>query len=366
MEKHPFKEGNKDDELKKVTTSGKLLFHHFGDRQIPQCLTRVPLPTEPLIGREEKLRELHEKVQQHRIVSVVSGIEGVGKTSLFAQYVQESLTQWRHILWLDLTDSFSWALQTNTSLAPSLGVQLKGKAASDVQEIVKALAALEGPCLLVVDQADDELVPYLEHLPEENWKVLIMTWRPLEGIAACHLDLLPEKTAVALFQAHYSLDVNVELIQKIVLWAQGHPMTIQWLAKTAQHLVFEDSVPLIKVLAKKGLKMEKAVDLSKVDHYQERALDQLLPYLEAIYSLLDFTAIETRLLKYFLVLPVEIHDWPFLERALDLQEDKDIKAYQEGLQNLVQMGLVKAYQTGYQVHSMIQQVLELQLTVNWS
>ena len=366
MDKHPFKQGNKDKELKKETLSRAQLLHPYGDRQIPECLTRLPLPTEPLIGREEKLLELQEKVQHHRIVSVVSGIEGVGKTSLVAQYVQESLTKWKHILWLDLSDSFSWGLQTNASLAPCLGIQLKGKAASDVQEIVKALAALQGPCLLVVHQADDELIPYLEHLPEENWKVLMTTWKPLEGIATCHLDLLPQKAAVALFRAHYSLDADTEQIKKIVHWAQGHPLTIKWLAKTAQHLAEADLGSFIQLLAKKGLPMEEAVNLTEVDHYQERALDQLLPHLEAIYSLLDFTAIETRLLKYFLTLPVEIHDWPFLERALGLQEEEDIKAYQQGLQNLVKLGLVNTYQTGFQIHSMIQQVLEQQLTVNWS
>ncbi|MEO1713180.1 MAG: tetratricopeptide repeat protein, partial [Bacteroidota bacterium] len=109
------------------------------------------------------------------------------------------------------------------------------------------------------------------------------------------------------------------------------------------------------------------LDLASVDYYKgERALDQLLPYMEAIFALPDFDPIETRLLKYFLVLPLKIHDWPFLERALGLEDQEEVSAYQQGLQNLVRLGLVSAFETGYQIHAMIQRVLEQELTVSWS
>ncbi|MEO1713181.1 MAG: NB-ARC domain-containing protein, partial [Bacteroidota bacterium] len=296
--------------------AGNKIVYQYGDRKIPKYLTSWPRPSEALIGRVEDLARLTEKLASAGRVVVVNGMGGIGKTSLAAQYVQDSLATWKHLAWIEQSESFVLAMQTQTSLAKNLKVELSREPEQDVAMILNGLSNLAGPSLLVIDNAEGDIEPYLKQLPHENWTVLLTSRERLSKTEVFLLDFLEKESAIQLFQAHYDLDPDQGAIERIVELVQAHTLTLEVLAKTAQNLEIQPLQMLVDLLEEKGLAIGKPVDFSAVEHYQGQDVQRLFPYLEAIFTLPDFQETELHLLKQFLVLPPELYTWDFLQKAL--------------------------------------------------
>ncbi|MEO1714690.1 MAG: NB-ARC domain-containing protein, partial [Bacteroidota bacterium] len=369
MDKHSINQENKGGDnvgRDKVTNIQEQHVYQSGDREIPKYLTSWPRLSETLIGRGEDLDRLKEKLASAGRVVVVNGMGGIGKTSLAAQYVQESLATWKHLAWIEQSDSFVLAMQTQANLANNLGIELSGEPEKDVAMVLNGLSNLAGPSLLVIDNAEGDIEPYLKQLPRENWTVLLTSRERLAKTELFPLDFLEKESAIQLFQTHYDLDPAPGTIERIVELVQAHTLTLEVLAKTAQNLEIQPLQKLVNLLEEKGLAIGKPVDFSAVEHYQGQNVQRLFPYLEAIFTLPDFRETELHLLKQFLVLPPELYTWDFLQKALGLVEEEPKDTYLFALKRLVKLGWINYSSEGYQMHRVIQEVLKKQHTIEWS
>ena len=122
----------------------------------PQSKTFDPptLPPEIFLGRESALSTLRHKITTgDKLLLLVNGQGGIGKTSLAAKYYLAYRHAYKHLAWLFAGSSVRNAL---LSLAPSLNITFPDRMPEEqrLEVLLKQMSNLEGPNLLVIDNAN--------------------------------------------------------------------------------------------------------------------------------------------------------------------------------------------------------------------
>ncbi len=159
---------------------------------------------ERFVGRDEKLKELHNLLQQNTQVAItaaVTGMGGVGKSELARQYARENLPTYQGgVCWL----SASGFPQELVKYAhPRFFRNVNFEVFSLSEQVAYCWQYwVEGDVLLVIDDVTnykEQVEPYF--LPESpRFKVLITTRKRLgKPIVILELDVLAKEAALELF-----------------------------------------------------------------------------------------------------------------------------------------------------------------------
>ncbi len=122
----------------------------------------VPQPLFPIVGREEELAALAERLHQHRLVTLV-GPSGAGKTALALAFAQRHRHRYAHGVFFFAADTLHDAAGLALRLARAL--HLVGETEQiALAAVLRALQTRE--VLLLVDdlRGDSEIIPWLEAL----------------------------------------------------------------------------------------------------------------------------------------------------------------------------------------------------------
>lgn len=109
------------------------------------------------VGRGEELATLKKLLGEHG-KAFVTGIGGIGKTQLLLEYVHRHRGCFAKVLWID--GASQSRLVNFLDLAEHLGVRLEAGSeagAENCRRVKAALERAEAPCLLVIDNVDDEV-----------------------------------------------------------------------------------------------------------------------------------------------------------------------------------------------------------------
>ena len=140
-----------------IGTIGAANFINYADgRKIPRFLTQKPFYTDFFIGRAQDLQAIEADYQHHkRLLVLVNGEGGMGKTTLAAQYWFQHEARYQHLAWIFADRGIGNAL---LSLAANLGVSFdpQDDATAQIARVTQAIHHLEAPCLLVFDNANDD------------------------------------------------------------------------------------------------------------------------------------------------------------------------------------------------------------------
>jgi hypothetical protein len=128
----------------------------------PRVLTQNPYISDFFIGRDTDLADIHANFQSKKLLVLVNGEGGMGKTTLAAHYWQQHEGQYAHLAWIFAERGVGNAL---VSLKNELGVDFdpKDDLKTQVARITQAIGHLNAPILLVLDNANDaeDLEDYL-------------------------------------------------------------------------------------------------------------------------------------------------------------------------------------------------------------
>jgi tetratricopeptide (TPR) repeat protein len=205
-------------------------------------LGRKGVERKQFIGRNEKLKELHDLLQENSKVAItaaVVGMGGVGKTELAIQYAREHLNTYQGgVCWLPASD---FALKLVEFARPRFFPNVKFDGFSPSEQVAYCWQHwAEGDVLLVLDNVTNYKQQVQPYLPESSrFKVLITTreWlgKPivlldLEALAPAEaLDLL--KSLLGNERIERELDIAAELCD----WLGYLPLGLELVGRYLDH-----------------------------------------------------------------------------------------------------------------------------------
>ncbi|MBL4662749.1 MAG: TIR domain-containing protein, partial [Flavobacteriaceae bacterium] len=313
------------------------------------------LRLDQVIGRSADVEDLHKRLFDNKQVVLMNGMGGIGKTTVAEVYVTQNLGCYKHIVWVSqLSDDFSNDLINSRGLLSNLHITKQDKNLDQLfDELLLALKNIpDGPCLMVIDNATSTLSKLHKLLPgQPKWHILVTSRERISHFDVKELGFLSETDAVSLFKKHYKKHkIDDNAIKEIVKNLDYHTLTIEILAKTAQH---QNKSP---EAINKAVEEDMAADIA-VDHSSEK-IEKITSYLCSIFKLSNLDDDERWLLTQFACLPPEFHTE---EQSKELIQPDKVKEpiIAKLLSNLVNNGwlLYNASNESYKLHRILSDVI---------
>jgi tetratricopeptide (TPR) repeat protein len=335
-------------QLDKLVSNGFIKFTQENNK-IPHSLTMPPFLPEVFLGREKELKEIEDKLfNENHLLLLVNGNGGIGKTSLASHYFHKYQKKYHHVAWVlsekSIVDSM---LQ---SLASPLKLQFEKTLPTEERFdiLIAALAELEKPCLLIIDNANE--LPDLEENYRKlrccsNFHILLTTRITRFSQAEIYkIDALAEEEALQLFKKYYPAFNQEEecLFKEIREAVGGNTLVIELLAKNLQELnKFRSDYTLsslLRNLQKKGLlEITKSREV-KTNYHAKNIMRKEKPedIISAMYDLSQLEEREIELLSAFSILPAENIEFEMMKTLLGASENLE-----KNLDSLSQKGWIE-------------------------
>jgi tetratricopeptide (TPR) repeat protein/MinD-like ATPase involved in chromosome partitioning or flagellar assembly len=328
--KNVVKEPSTLDLMGNIEEASYRYFSDHREHKIPRALTPNPFLPDVFLGREDDLKAIHGKLfaPGGNLLLIVNGDGGVGKTSLAARYYHQYQHEYAHTAWVLSEKNIAGALLL---LALPLGVQFEDAMNTEqrLERLLAAMAALDRPCLLVIDNANepDDLQKHYLLLRRCSNFHLLLTSRITDFAQAerYRIEGLPLPEALKAFRTHYPKlqEEEENLVAQIHEAVGGNTLVLELLAKNlTQFNRLKTRYTLADLLAdlqQRGLlaiTYSQAVDTA----YQSKggALRHEKPegIIATMYDLGDLSDEARALLSVFAVLPAERIGFETLEALL--------------------------------------------------
>jgi tetratricopeptide (TPR) repeat protein len=280
----------------------------------PRVLTQKPFISDFFIGRDTDLAAIDTNFQSKKLLVLINAEGGMGKTTLAAHYWAKHESRYAHLAWIFAERGVGNAL---VSLQQVLGVVFdqRDDQKAQVNRITLAIAQLNAPILLVLDNANDadDLETYLMVLKSLTNCHVLLTSRAIVAEDAVIQRILPLKIDFArqVFKNHYQKHVYTEgSLLDALLHAVGYnTLVIEVLAKNLavanKYQTTYTLAALVADLQTKGLLALQNKPIKLV--YQADALRTAEPadIIAAMYDINPLSDAERYLLSNFAVLPAE-------------------------------------------------------------
>ncbi len=349
------------------STLNNPVFHHYGERKIPQQLTRTPFRPEGFLGRDTELKNIHDRLFSAggNLLLLVNGEGGIGKTTLASEYYHRFQDKYAHYGWVLSEKSIANAL---LQLAEPLDLQFEDRMTTHERalRILHTLAALQRPCLLVIDNANErsDLDQYYQALRRcANFHLLLTSRIPdYEQAEHYRIEGLPADKVLELFKRHYPKlqEEEAPLVLQIRTAVGGNTLVLELLAKNLNKLnritQHYDLKHLLRDLQTKSvlqLSQSKTISTdyqSKGDTMRHEKPEDIIA---AMYDLGDLAPEAVALLSIFAVLPAEIMHFALLESLLP-----DYTDLEDLLIGLIETGWIEqnGHASAYKVSPVVQEI----------
>ena len=317
-------------------------------------ITRPRLSGNQVIGRKRDLDLMAEQIQEGNDHLLITGIGGIGKTTLAGYYLEQFEHKYRHIAWVNFLGDFKADLVNQLNNHNILNVEYSDQQSveSRFEQLVFALQGLDGPNLLIVDNlnTEEEAAELRRHLPyiPGNWKLLVTSRVGMQEFIQFPLGVLQEQAATQLFERYYKARGEAEktALQQLLEQVGYHTLVIELLAKTLAELENLTIQKLHQRILNKGLtELKIKVDVN-VAHNQQQTV-RLSQYITTLYDLAPLSEEEKNLLVRFSVLPnspLNFEQWCNIQYIYE-EEEQDEFMYL--LSQLRQKGWIEKTESGY-------------------
>jgi tetratricopeptide (TPR) repeat protein len=174
--------------------------------------SRMPYPPNPLfVGRHDELRTLAQLLLSGSTAAVgqiaaASGLGGIGKTQLAAEFVHRYGTRFRGgVFWLSMAEAASVAAEV-AACGEEMGLDVADRPLDEQVKQVQRLWKQSTPRLLVFDNCEDEALLDQWRPPTGGCLVLVTTrratWRRSLRVQMLGLGVLPRAESIALLHHH--------------------------------------------------------------------------------------------------------------------------------------------------------------------
>jgi tetratricopeptide (TPR) repeat protein len=319
-------------------------------------LTGLPQRKIALIGREEDLQMLEERIKETDRVLLVNGLGGIGKTEVCKRFFMEHYKEFAFAGWIDYVFSIKESMvnKINTNI---IKVSEKDTLDERFNKIMDFLKNLEEDVLLVIDNIEDPEDEHLDTLTALpiNFKVIANSRLHMEGFEVHTLDFLTPDCCKALFYHYYQGERHDEFVEKIVERCGLHTLTVELLARTAHNAAMPVKT-LYETLEGQGFNLNDVIgDKVHTFWHNEKEKKRFFDHLLKIFAISDMTDAELNILVNLSVLPAiyipisDFSEWMKLE-------DK------EAINGLVRKGWLRRDKFNIFMHQVIQEVIRYKTT----
>jgi hypothetical protein len=196
-------------------------------------LTNLPPKNPDFVGREDELKQIKNNLQSLKLIYIVNGIGGVGKSELSYEYFHQAKDDYKKIAFIELDE--------NTSLENAFIIAFKEKfQVNEFKDIIKRLQEYPKKNLFLIDNLENrEDFAKIKSL-NINFDLLITTrLKDIDTNHQLNLDTLNPKDAKSLFLGIYDEDEDIE---DILIYLDNHPLFINLTAKSLkqEYITLED------------------------------------------------------------------------------------------------------------------------------
>ncbi len=319
-----------------------------------------------VIGRKIELQDLVSLMNKSEKGVLISGLGGIGKTTMLRYYLTLCKDEFDHILYVELlsdrnhfNSNFIGAIANNQLLFNNLNVIFNSeqKEVYRFNRIMSELENLPGKNLLVIDNAGRELEKVISKLPSKpSWYIIVSSRQPIEGLEVYNLNTLSTNKARELF-LHYVGNVNEAGLVELLNFIGNHTLTIELLAKTLKKSITIKSVEeLFDMLRKRQLYDDKLAKKISVHHANNNQIT-IYSHLLTTFSLADLKSLEVWMLKQISCLPPEpIKGNLIVELLRSSLGDEEMLA--DALISLNEKGWLQATsERTFKMHRMVKEVI---------
>ncbi|MFK8161923.1 MAG: NB-ARC domain-containing protein, partial [Lewinella sp.] len=321
---------------------------YYADEAIPHFLSPQPQNPPVFKGREEQLKELHDRLfsnEENHVILLVNGQAGVGKTSMVSRYFFDYHNEYSHVAWVLKGRSIQEAVLT---LEQGLNLAFTDETTPQrLSIILQKVANLQAPCLLIIDHVNDhdDLIEHIKILRQcANFHVLVTSRLDyFDGTQTYTLESLPLPVAKTLFEQYYQAfnEEEAALFSEVYRAVDGNTLVLQLLAKNLKKNRRKYFLPdLLADLRSKGVQQLSASREVVTDYgsLNEGGIEEIVA---AMYDLSGLDEQQLTLLSVFAALPPEKIPYGHLEILVDFIDDLD-----EALDELQQHGWLEENQEG--------------------
>ncbi|MEM9546556.1 MAG: tetratricopeptide repeat protein [Bacteroidota bacterium] len=315
---------------------------NYGDVKIPKALGGIPARPSVYIGRKNSTENIHKILSSNdHLLLLVNGQGGIGKTTMASQYYFDYLDYYKHLIWLVSESGIEEAI---LSIALSLRIRFQDNSSREqkIDEVVRRIAGLNKPVLLVIDNANDlsnlrasELLLRKFHNIHILLTSRIDNYPNFEVYPVKHLDKV---SANKLFKKHFPRFKAEEqdLLDQLLVAVGYNTLVIELLAKNLSEFnnALHDNYPLISLLEdiqQKGLlAISKSAKVS-ADYKMEHARPEDI--IKAMYNISALAEDEKHILAIFALLPATSISYEYMKKFLPEMDELDrklLKASQKG------------------------------------
>ncbi|MCI5123254.1 MAG: hypothetical protein D3925_01940 [Candidatus Electrothrix sp. AR5] len=292
------------------------------DKKKPKILGETPVRSETFLGRDEDLKAVHERLFRNdsNLLLLVNGIGGIGKTTLASHYYHKYSGEYEYLIWIAVTSGILEDAFDNIAQALQLNIDSRFRRAERLNSTIAALLDLDRPCLLVLDNANEELEKYYPLLRKLSGIHIIVTTRvaDLSKAETYRVGRLSKKKAAELFNVYCPVSSHDdELLEKILVAIDYHTLTIEILSKSlAEKNRIKKRYSLSQLnedLHQCGVLQLKIHNGLQTDYHEKAPPEKIL---ESMYDISELSEGETFLLSVLSVLPAQNILFDHLENIL--------------------------------------------------
>ncbi|MCL2361949.1 MAG: tetratricopeptide repeat protein [Defluviitaleaceae bacterium] len=314
---------------------------------IPHYLTaQAPPINDEFSYRDDMVEELNKAIKQNKKLALISGLGGIGKTTIAKALYHQIKDEYKHVAWVEYQHSIKDSLLSSFILFD--GVEITER----YRSIEKFLLEATRDTIIFIDNVsgnDYEGVSFIERLDIN----VVLTSRAsnIGYFTEFPVDFLSEEQCINIFYKYYKLDkarAQEEAIRKLVKLVKCHTLSVELLARAASKPGYSLEM-LAADLEEKGF--EYPIGLRSIRTHHTAVSKTIAGHLKTLFELVSVNDEEKRILINFSAMPsVEIPGE--VETWLGCTTDDIV--------GLTELGWLTTSDIGYEMHPIIKEAIRLQ------
>ena len=312
----------------------------------PYITTQAPPITNEFIHRSDMVEDLHNALKQNKKLALISGLGGIGKTTIAKALFHEVKDEYNHVAWVEYQHSIKESFLNSFLLFNDVD-----DATERYRKITNFLLDATKDTIIFIDNVSGDDVRGLGFIEQLSANIVLTSRENSIGnFELFTVDFLSEEQCVDIFYKYYKYDMErtqKAAVRKLVELVKCHTLSVELLARAANRPGYSLEV-FAADLKDKGFEYPK---FRSVETHHTKISKTIAAHLIKLFELLSVNDEQKRILVNFsfmpsVEIPAEVETW--IDCAID------------DITRLTDLGWLTVSETGYEMHPIIGEAIRLQ------